>query len=493
MSKKIKSSSHTKKEELELKKKKQGRHITIFAIALGAAILIGIISALVIQSGVVASRFPAIKIEGKNYKLSDFNYYYYACYRAYLDEHSEFAQYMFDDSQSLKDQPYDDNQSWFEFFLDEAEESMVSIQRTAALAREADFELSKDAQNEIASVMDNMKASADSSGADVDAYLEGIYGKGMTEDAYKKHLTDSHLAAEYSGLIKSEYTFTEEQVSDYYQEHLGKYTFVNYERFYIKASEVDTEPTEEEKKNAFSIAAKIMEKVENGEGLKEASAEFAESGTYYSFDDAYYDASFSYGDWLFNKERKDGDAKIIDDGSGYYVMVFHSRDESSYAAADITDVCFTVDPDNQDSDADNYEDKINELYEDSCTKAENLLAEWKSGEKTLESFETLASEHAAESGVITAYEDLTRDTLDDAVEEWVFDSGRKPGDCSVLYTDSGFHVVYYRASGTEAWKVDASDDMRDDAYGEWYQNLLDTAKVKRHSYVLGFAGSNIEK
>ena len=28
---------------------------------------------------------------------------------------------------------------------------------------------------------------------------------------------------------------------------------------------------------------------------------------------------------------------------------------------------------------------------------------------------------------------------------------------------------------------------------KWYQNLLDTAKVKRHSYVLGFAGGEINK
>ena len=54
-------------------------------------------------------------------------------------------------------------------------------------------------------------------------------------------------------------------------------------------------------------------------------------------------------------------------------------------------------------------------------------------------------------------------------------------------------MVYYAGSGAEAWQVKAEEDMRTDAYEEWYQNLLDTAKVKRHSYVLGFAGGEINK
>ena len=261
----------------------------------------------------------------------------------------------------------------------------------------------------------------------------------------------------------------------------------------MKASDIDTEPTQEEKQNAFAIAQEIHDKVEKGGELKEVSSEYKDYGTYYAFDDAYYDPNFSYGEWLFSSDRKDGDLNIIDDGSGYYVMVFHSRNESSYPTASITDVCFPVDPALEDSSADDYEDKVNRLYEESCAKAEELKETWEKGDKTEKSFEALASEYESASDSDGTFENLTRDTLDDAIDKWVFDDGRKPGDCSVIYTESGFHVVYYAGEGAEAWQVKAEEDMRIEAHDKWYQNLLDTAKVKRHSYVLGFAGGEINK
>lgn len=493
MSRKINNSGGTKKQEQQAKKQRQNRQITIFAVVLGVLIVIGILAALFFQSGAPVRILPAVTIDGKGYKLSEFNYYYYAYYNSYLDEHSEFREYMFDDSTSLKDQPYDDDQSWFEYFEDQTVESMSSVLRTAALAEKEGFELSSEAQEEIDTALEDIKSRADDAGISTDKYLENIYGSKMSEKLYGKHLTYSHLAAEYSDQIKADFRFSEDEIKAYYEEHLPEYTFVNYERFYVKASDIDTEPTEEEKQNAFSIAQKIFDKVEKGGDLKEASSEFEGYGTYYAFDDAYYDPNFSYGEWLFSPERKDGDANVIDDGSGYYVMVFHSRNESSYPTADIIDICFPVDAALEDGSSEDYDDKVNQLYEDSCAKAEELLETWEKGNKTEESFGALASENESLSEADGNFENLTRDNLDDAIDKWVFDDGRKPGDCSVIYTEGGFHVVYYAGTGAEAWQVKAEEDMRTDAYEEWYQNLLDTAKVKRHSYVLGFAGGEINK
>lgn len=493
MSRKINNSGGTKKQEQQAKKQRKNRQITIFAVVLGVFLIVGILAALFFQSGAPVKLLPAVTIDGKGYKLCEFNYYYYAYYNSYLDEHSEFREYMFDDSTSLKDQPYDDHQSWFEYFEEQTVESMSSVLRTAALAEKEGFGLSTEAQKEIDTALEDIKSSADNAGISIDKYLENIYGSGMTEKLYRKHLTDSHLAAEYSDQIKAGFRFSKDEIKAYYEEHLPEYTFVNYERFYVKASDIDTVPTEEEKQKAFSIAQKIFDKVEKGGDLKESSSEFKDDGTYYAFEDAYYDPNFSYGEWLFSPDRKDGDANVIDDGSGYYVMVFQSRNESSYPTADIIDICFPVDAALEDSSSEDYEDKVNQLYEESCAKAEELLETWEKGNRTEESFEALASQNESASEADGIFENLTRETLDDAINKWVFDNGRKPGDCSVIYTESGFHVIYYAGKGTEAWQVKAEEDMCTDAYEEWYQNLLDTASVKRHSYVLGFAGGEINK
>ena len=118
--------------------------------------------------------FSAVTIDGKGYKLSEFNYYYYAYYNSYLDEYSEFREYMFDDSVSLKDQPYDDNQSWFEYFEDQTVESMSSVLGTAALAEKEGFELSSEAQEEIDTALEGIESSADNAGMSRVKYLENI-------------------------------------------------------------------------------------------------------------------------------------------------------------------------------------------------------------------------------------------------------------------------------------------------------------------------------
>lgn len=482
-----------KKEEQKKKKKKQGRRITVFAVVLGAVIVLGIAGAIIFQSGVIENRSAAVTIDGKDYRLSEFNYYYYAYYNSYLDDYSEYVGYMFDESKPLKDQKYDEDQSWFDFFREQALESMTGVIETAELAREAGYELSDEAQSEMDSVMESIRSAAESAGVDTDQYLEDIYGKGMNEKLYQEHLTNSHLAAEYSDKLRADQQFSPEEIEAYYQEHLAEYTYVNYERFYVKASEVDTKPTKQQKKDALETAQKIFDRVEKGEELKEVSRDFEECGTYYSFDDAYYDPSFSYGKWLFSADRKDGDAKVIDDGSGYYVMVFHSRDESSYLTADIVDVSFPVDSAAVESGTEDDKDKINQLYEDSCTNAESLLADWEAGEKTAESFRKLASEQEGASGTVSTYTDLTKGTLDEAIEKWVFDSAGKEGDAAVIYTESGFHVVYYTGPGKEAWKVKAENDLRDEAHDTWYQEILDHATVKQHDYVLKSAGGEINK
>lgn len=487
MSSKIKKTNGTERvDEKERKKQRQGRQITVFAIVLGLAIILGITGGLIWKSGLLVRSMPAITINGENYKLCEFNYYYYAYYNAYLDENSDYIGYMFDQSDSLKDQEYDENSSWFDYFSDQTVESMVSVLTASDQAKEEGYELSQGALDDIAAMTDQIENSAELAGITADQYLTRIYGSGMTADLYKEHLINSHLAAEYGDELKSRYSFSDEEVETYYKEHIQNYTFVNYERFYVKACDAGKEPTEEEKKNAENTANEILDKVNAGEDLKSVSNAYQDKGTYYSFDDAYYDKSFSYGDWLFSADRKEGDSNIIDDGAGFYVMVFHSRSESDYPSADIIDIHFPVD-------AASITDatELDEAYEASCDKAEDVYETWNAGDKTKESFVKLSQEFESESDGV--FENVIRNELDSKLDSWIFDSERKPGDCAVVYTDGGFHTIYYTASGKEAWKVEAEADMRDEAYNGWYQDLLDSVKVKRHEYVMGFAGNEINK
>lgn len=455
------------KKEKKQKKKKQGKQITIFAMVLGIIIILTTGGLLVWRSGMIVNRMPAITINGKNYRLSEFNYYYYAYYNAYLNDYKDYAEYMFDKNQSLKTQAYDKTQSWFEFFTDGAVESMTSVIDVAEQALEAGYSLNQEAKQQIETTWKSIEGAAKQQKMTTSDYLEKVYGDGMDEQLYKKHIEYSYLATAYGDKVKAEFPIKEKEVHDYYKKHEMEYTFVNYERFYVKGSD----------ENAKQLAEVILKEVQRNGELKTISETYQEKGTYYSSTDAYYDKSFSYGDWLFSKERKEGDSTIIQDTKGYYVMLFHSRDISEYKSANIIDSYFPVDVSTLDPESEDYSNQVDKLFEESCNQAEQMLTGWKKdGQVTSQSNDMVKQ--------------LTKGDLDAEIEQWVFESGRKTGDCAVLYTKKGFHAVYYLDSGTLAWKVRAESDVRDETYEKWYQDILKHAKVKEHNYVIGHAGGN---
>ncbi len=470
--------------EKQLKKKKLQNRLLIVEVA---AVLAVILCLFVWGTGLYTRLFPAITINGQNYSLAEFNYYYTAYIDSYSQDYSDFIDYMFDSSQPLKDQVYDGDVSWFDFFVDEASDSMTQVLTVAAAAEEAGFELPESEEEAVNEQLSALDQYAENMNLSTDRYLTTLYGSGMTRELYEKHLRLSRLAGAYSDSIRESIELTDEEVEAYYQDNIQNYTSVDYERFYARAAGLNETATEEQRAAAKQIAEEIYQRVQNGESLEEASADYSEDGVYYEMTGTYYDPLYSYGDWLFSSERVDGDSTVIDDGNGFYVMVFHNRYEDTYNSAKIIDMSFPVDATETDSD---------QALEDSCTEAEDALAEWQSGEATQESFETMAADHAEElqeqnsdgEEIQYIYEDATEEDLDDSISSWCFDEARQSGDCEVVYTASGFHLIYYVGEGDPAWQVKARADLTEERYQAWYTELTESVQCVRHDWVLQRAG-----
>ena len=87
-------------------------------------------------------------------------------------------------------------------------------------------------------------------------------------------------------------------------------------------------------------------------------------------------------------------------------------------------------------------------------KAEALLAQWKAGEATEESFTALAIEHSQDGGVVEN-EGLYTGVYPGAgyVEgflNWSVDMSRQPGDTDIVETEFGYHIMYY-VQGEPYW------------------------------------------
>lgn len=466
-----------KKSEAQLKREKKKTKLLLAELL---AIVVVLCLLLFWRSGVWQNIFPAITINGTNYHLPDFNYFYYAYYESFVEDNGDMVSYMFDESKSLKEQEYDDEtgETWFEYFVDGAADGMKEITVLYSEAEQDGYSLDSGRQAEIDETMDALDSFAENLNKSTDEYLRGTYGRGMTRELYLKYLTMSKTAEGYIEQKKEEYTPSEEEISTEYNDNLKDYTTVSYERFYVKAADPEDEATDEERADAKKTAEEILAKVNEGQDLEKVSESYASKGSYHSFEDASYEEQSSYGSWLFDDAREDGDAAVIDDGNGFYVMVFHGRNVSDYTTANVIDMYFPLDT---------SLDSTDEQLEQSCEEAEDMLDKWKSGEGTEDSFLELAAKQSAESGSTYKYENMTKDTLDSDVEDWVFSEDRSAGDCEVLYTSSGFHLVYYSGEGEEAWKALVTENLQDQKYQEWYDKLMDSVSCKLHSAVLNHA------
>lgn len=471
--------------------KKQAKIYIIEAVVVFALVIGLTVYAMIRSAGSVVNEKKAVEIGDETFSVADVNYFYYSYFDSYCEENEEYLPYMFDRSKSLKTQEYEDGRSWFSYFLDETVDSMANIMGAVKAAREEGFALSETAEADIQDYLDGICSVAENNGRDGDSYVADIYGGGMNLERYRELMEYSWLAKEYSEHKEQSYTYTDEDIEKYYQEYSRRYTYADYERLYFKACNHDEEPTEEQRAAAEKQARTVLARVEKGEALKTVSEEYPDAA-YYATEDAYYSEGYSYGDWLFVEARREGDSTVIDDGKGFYVMVFHGRSRREYATVNVRDILFAVDTSDLDTSAADYSTKRDQRYEDSCKQAEEILEEWTTGGATEELFARLADEHSSatehKGGL---YEKLVKDTLDSSVERWCFDEARKPGDCEVVYGEDGFHLLYFVRADRPVWMQEVENDLRAEDMQSWSDGLAGSVNVKRYEKALERAAGSL--
>lgn len=95
-------------------------------------------------------------------------------------------------------------------------------------------------------------------------------------------------------------------------------------------------------------------------------------------------------------------------------------------------------------------------WDEALVRAEAILADWEAGEKTEDSFVELAVEFsdtgtaASDGGMI---EDIFEGYLTEELDKWCFEEGRKVGDCEIVKTMYGYHVVYFVEAEPEWHRV----------------------------------------
>ena len=395
------------KAEKELEKKKAEKRSNVLYSVIAVLFVLVVAASFLWRSNVISRNATALTIDGEKYSAAEVNFYYQNVYRGFLQSNSYFISYLgLDTNASLKSQTVnataasmmgvEEGSSWHDYIMDNTVKQMTMVQRGLKQAQEEGYQFPASVQEQYEDSLNSLKTSAESTGMSVKAYLQRNLGAIMTEKVYNQQVLRMLQYQAYAQSYSDSLTYTDAELEAAYQADPKTYDKAAWEYVVVSGAADSTtdadgntvQATDEEqaaaKETAKATAEEILAAYNSGKSLESIAGNY-EKATYYNTTDAtYYDGVV--GNWLFDDARKDGDTEILEVGTNYYVGLFHSRGREEYKTVDIRHILITPETGTKAQGDEGYEDEQTQLKAAARTKAEEILAQWKSGEATEDSF-----------------------------------------------------------------------------------------------------------
>lgn len=454
------------------KKDLRNKVISIVCVVL-AVVLIG--SLLVYNkmsaSGFFMRRNVAAHTETLELNQAHASYFYNQLYSRY---YSMAAYFGIDTTKSLKTQPCSmlESGTWFDYFMSTAKSDMATVLQFAEEAKTLGLELDETDKKDINESLKALRDNAKAAGVSKSYYIHSVYGAGVSEKDIREILELSALYSKcYNSLVDS-YNYTAEDYNAYRAENEQSLQTVDYVTMSLT---VDDAPVEGD--ITTEMLADYVKRFEGASDLDAFNAiarEYLTDHAYKgdsSIDAAYIeeeiasfvteDASFvedsEFFTWAFDGSRKANDTYTYanEDGTAQYVYLLISPaavDES--ATVNVRHILLTTDTYGS--------------AEKAKAKADELLAQWKNGAATAESFAELAKEYsedtsAADGGLL---ENAAPGDMVENFDAWLFEEGRQVGDSGVVESEYGYHVMYLDSFGLKVWEAEADLALKNAQFTE---------------------------
>lgn len=115
-----------------------------------------------------------------------------------------------------------------------------------------------------------------------------------------------------------------------------------------------------------------------------------------------------------------------------------------------------------------------EAWADAEAKAKEILSQYLAGDKTEDSFATLANENSQDPGSNTnggLYTGVSQGQMVEAFDAWCFDDGRQVGDTDIVKTSYGYHVMLYCGSAA-VWQEQVKSDILTEKTNNFVEEAL---------------------
>ena len=517
----------------EAQQRREEKRTNLLYGVIAAAVLVAVIASFVWRSDFIPKTTTAATIDGEKYTAAEVEYYYQTAYRNFVtnSQYSYFLSYLgLNTNATLKSQsisstaatmlgielPEADAEgteadsdadplaptgmTWHDYFLDEALDNMRVIQAALKAAEAEGFQYPAGVQAQYDDNMDALKAVAAASGISVSQYLKGNFGAGVTEKVYGEQLMRVLRYSAYADAYQDSLTYSDSELEDAYGADRNTYDHVSYEVVSFSGAAESTtddegntvEPTEEEAAAALEaaqdLAQTVLDGFQDGGDLEELANE--NDGTYSKNENGTYSAGSVMSEWLYDSARKSGDASTLADGTVQYVVVFHDRFRDENPTIDIRHILVPLGSGSIAEGEEGYEDQQAQLKADAHAKAEELLAQWQSGEATEDSFAALALKESTDGSKYDGglYTEVYQGQMVTEFNDWCFDTARQSGDTGVVDTQYGSHVMYFSGVNAARWQTQVAANLRAEAYTAWEEDLVKDVTVQRSESGLKYVG-----
>ena len=515
-------SEKQKQEQAEAKKLRIYTTTFITAMILVVCIVIGVLGVRAVnQSGVFQKNTIAATIGDRELNSVELGYYYNDAINEYYNEwYQQYTTYTdtylqmmgLDTTKPMDKQIFDEESgmTWAEYFVETAVANAKSDFAMYDKAMEEGFKLPEEEQTSLDNSINNIGTYAQLYGySNAKQYLAAMYGYGADEESYAEYVTRSAVATAYYNAHNEGLTYDDAAIREYEKDNANKFNSYTYDYSYLSYTdfrEGGTEDengnktyTEEENEAGRAALKAAAEELATATSLEDLKAKVEEVKVNDSSDLAVNSeknqlhtlvSAAPLADWLAAEDRKEGDIAAIpntsttkdDDGNektvtnGYYVAIFQSKVDNTEKMSDVRHLLVKFEGGTED------EETGEMIYTDeekaaTKAKADEFLKQWQDGDKTEESFIELVKKNSddtsAEDGGL--FEDINPDSQ--YVPEflnWSISSDRQVGDCEVIETEFGYHVMYYVGESELTYRdYMITNEMRTADQEKWYQGLLD--------------------
>ena len=508
----------TEKQLAEQKEAKKLKLYTTLAVVILAALVLFAayvgISRTISNSGIRERNTVALTIGEHKISNAELNYYFIDSVNQFYSQYGSYASMLgLDVTKPLNEQVLngEDRMTWADDFLESAIENAKATYALVEDAQANGYTMPEEAVASIDSEMETMELYATAYGySNVKTYLKAMYGKGATEKGLRNYIEMTALARSYQNDYMESLTYSDDALRAAEAENYGKYSSFSYNYYYLNSYNfIETEGEEtanytdeqkaegakkaEEAAKALTTGITTVEEFDAAIAALPINADKEGAASYASTDVPYSSIFAGYADWMTDDSRKAGDMTYTantatdEEGnetiSGYYVVMFGSRNDNTFALANVRHILvgFEGGTYNSTTGMNDYTDVEKAA---AWSEAEAILNEWKAGEATEESFAALANEKSDDGDGTTGglYEDIHPGQMVAAFEDWCFDA-HEVGDTGIVETEYGCHIMFYSGDSETTYRDHLiSEELAGNDYNAWYTALTEAVTATEGNF-----------